>query len=95
MIIPKSKLKMAQCLLSRDLSKKVHYRLLSQNQLVYLINAVVSLVSGCKKMHTRLNLLAKRTRMASKLVSSSPSEFPNISLNHAYSMHWDYHVLNL
>ena len=110
MIIPKSKLKMAQCLLSRDLSKKVHYHSLSQSQLVYLINAAVSLDNGCKKMHTRLNLLAKRTRMVSKLVSLSQSEFPpgeyyfesywmimhiSCSMTHAYLMHSDYHVLNL
>ena len=103
MIIPKSKLKMAQCLLSKDPLKKVHYHSPSQNQLAYLINAAVSSGNGCRKMHTQLNLLAKRTRMVSKLVSLSPSEFPpgeyyfeSYSMIHtAYLMHSEYHALNV
>ena len=99
MIIPRSKLKMAQYLLSKDPLKKVHYHSPSQNQLAYLINAVVSLGNGCKKMHTQLNLLEKRTRMVSKLVSSSPSEFTTTNIDYimyftlsyaAYPMYLDY-----
>ena len=71
---------MVQCLLSKAPSKKVHYHSPSQNQLAYLINAVVSSGNGCRKMHTQLNLLAKRTRMVSKLVSSSPSEFTTCNI---------------
>ena len=84
MIIQKSKLKMVQCLLSRDRSKKVLYRSRSQNQLVYPINAVVSLDNGCKKMHTLFNLLAKRTAMASKLVSLNPSKLIDSSMSFVY-----------
>ena len=75
MIILKSKSKMVQCLSSRVPLKKVHCHSQYQNQPVCPVNAEVSLDNGCKKMHTPLNLLAKRTKMVSKLVSLSPSKF--------------------